>query len=91
MLDFGSDDFNRIDELKPGDIVQWFSTKKRIALILAIFKIANTTISDHDVIWYKIYFVENNPYRNTVGCKELQSDHMVKLLSTTLCLNLWRS
>ena len=83
MHDFGSDDFVCVSDLIPGDLVCWFNSK-RIALILSSALNASTDFSCHTVQWYKIHYVECERISKTpiYGCKELQSDHTVRLLTT---------
>lgn len=82
MHDFGSDDFVCVSDLKPGDLVCWYKSK-RIALILTSAPVAEAKMFGHDIIWYNIHYVECDRKSKVpiYGCKELQSDHTVKLLT----------
>lgn len=83
MHDFGSDDFVCISDLKPGDLVCWYNSK-RIALILSSTHVAKAKVLDHDITWYNIHYVECDRKSKLpiYGCKVLQSDHTVKLLTS---------
>lgn len=79
MHDFGSDDFVTIEELRPGDLIGWFNSKK-IALIISCVVTGTSELNSHTITWYKVHYVQHNRTTATYGCKELQSDHTVRLI-----------